>query len=166
MAEIVPVIFAGSSKGIKHTIKELTNKKYPFEGKVRKGFCSPFPYEIKLYGFKIKDECVPAFLGDLKGLTLIPDLDVPRPANRVLKKAVGAVSFIVSCQELMFRLKRLWNVYITKKWSKNHYNFPNRLEKIDMTKIKPTGHSLGAWVYCMPFGVMTDYRNEKNEDVL
>ena len=58
----------GPPKQHKEFRKWISTLEYPFIG-ARKGYCKPFLCNGVPYSVKLKDECMPLFLGDLKAST-------------------------------------------------------------------------------------------------
>lgn len=126
MGEIYLIGFGPTGKQHKTFQKWVQTRKYPFKG-AREGYCRPFLSEGRPYSVKLKDECIPAFLSDLKAST----------------------------QEISGRHSHMFGLLNTvTKWMSRMFNFilrdkkqENRIEFIDMSKVPKGKDTLDGWFY-------------------
>ena len=126
MSEVHFLGFGPSGKQHDVFRKWVQSKKYPFKG-ARSGYCRPFISETKMYSVKLKDECMPMFLADMKAST--------QEISRRFSHIFGVVNWITK-----------WAVKTTNFIMKRP-NAADRIEYIDMGEVNKGKDTLEGWFY-------------------
>lgn len=120
--------------------KWLKSRKYPIEGKQRKGFCSPNISVVKHYDIRIKKEALPLFLQDLRNNTSI---QAPCIDSHFGSFAVRFEKFVLWFLDLFTNFKKV--------------NVPQTTTK---------KNDLKTWIYIKPLCQIEDPKDEDGEDLL
>jgi hypothetical protein len=128
--------------------EEINTRKYDF----RKGYCSPFSSEVKLMDYRIKKECVPDFLADLRVVNLNPDKKFV--FKDLFKKKRGNL-------EHHFNKKLLFIILIIKILSK----LGVWLKPMNASNKEPEPFFVNTWCYNFFLGVIPDPETEFGEEL-
>jgi len=152
MAEII-IAGYGTPMHHKYFRKWANSRKYPFTDK-RTGFNRPFICELKLWSVKMKRECMPQFLADLKASTCeISDKSASvKGLTNCIDKPIGA---IITMHNIGATIRNWINTYIRGRFKTEEEGRSKRdlardkLFKIDMKKIDRTNgqDGLPGWYY-------------------
>ena len=167
MAELFMAINA-PPKQLDEFKKWVNTRKYPFKGAIRKGFNRPYYTEARLCTVKIKKECLPAFLAELKAST--QDMEI----------GGGNVRGVIGLSRRMTNLGiRIFNIYyklryhFSRKRVNKNVRHPANLEyekdkigMIDMKKIEPGPDTFPGWINVAPMFVINDMVNNEGEEEL
>lgn len=157
MVEIL-IIHASTQRRIQEFNKAISEMKLKYDGKLRSGYNTPFPYKVEPWIYKMKKEVVPEFLAYVKGNT--NEISVsPRTMQ-------GIVNFMTNILYFMADMKR--KIKQIKCFLKRQPmdKTPIYLQKPDMKSIQEAPRVIEGWGHSKVIGILPDAINILGEEEL